>query len=312
MNGPPNGYYTQPSAAPQGPAWPAQGYAHPPHGYDPAPPHPYQQPHIAAGPSNAPLEFHHWQHPPVQPGSTAASSSAVDGTASAEPRKRRSRQPATRKRRRPNLTPTENGSMPGKYSPYTLANASAAVMVMPVHDPKPVDISKRKTLDPHGNPLRTRRFGVMELDDSYPSTPDNLMNLKGLSPELTCVRSCDWTDQPCGLFIEMDKTSIDGHLWYWHGLKTKTATPCQFEGCEDTEDMKYWGRHIEGVHFETSYQCPYCNKHLSRDDALRRHLKGCTPFADIKEHAQRGGHEFCAQAITKLVQGYIVPAASAT
>ncbi|KAG1781637.1 hypothetical protein EV702DRAFT_1072299, partial [Suillus placidus] len=234
MNGgPPNEYYTQPSGAPQGPAWPQHQY-----------------------------------HP----------------TASAEPRKRKSRQPATRKRRRPNVTPTENGSMPGKYGPYTLANASAAVMAMPVHDPKPVDISKRKTLDPHGNPLRTRRFGVMELDDSYPSTPDNLMNLKGLSPELTCVRSCDWTDQPCGLFIEMDKTSIDGHLWYWHGLKT-TATPCQFEGCEDTEDMKYWGRHIEGVHFETSYQCPYCNKHFSRDDALRRHLKGCKPFAASQERA---------------------------
>ncbi|KAG2347730.1 hypothetical protein BDR05DRAFT_581268 [Suillus weaverae] len=152
----------------------------------------------------------------------------------------------------------------------------------------------------------------MELDASYHKPPNRLMNLKDLSPELTCVRSCDWTDQPCGLFIEMDKTSIDGHLWCWHGVITETATPCQFEGCEDTEDMKYLGRHIEGVHFETSYRCPYCNRHLSRGDSLGRHLQKCKPHAVSQERAQRRGYGFSTQAIIKLVQGYIVPAANAT
>jgi hypothetical protein len=41
------------------------------------------------------------------------------------------------------------------------------VMPMPIHDPQPVDISKRRANDYNGNPLRTRRFGVMGLEDSY-------------------------------------------------------------------------------------------------------------------------------------------------
>ncbi|KIK31925.1 hypothetical protein CY34DRAFT_19442 [Suillus luteus UH-Slu-Lm8-n1] len=54
----------------------------------------------------------------------------------------------------------------GKFGPYTRADADATVMVMPIHDPNPVDISSRKILDPSGELLWTRRYGVMELDES--------------------------------------------------------------------------------------------------------------------------------------------------
>jgi hypothetical protein len=48
----------------------------------------------------------------------------------------------------------------GKFGDNTLANTSAVVTAMPVHDPKPVDISNRRTRGAYGNPLRTRRFGI--------------------------------------------------------------------------------------------------------------------------------------------------------
>jgi hypothetical protein len=41
----------------------------------------------------------------------------------------------------------------GKFGAYTLANASAIVMAVPVHDPKLVDISNRRTHDSYGNTL---------------------------------------------------------------------------------------------------------------------------------------------------------------
>ncbi|KAG1842045.1 hypothetical protein DFJ58DRAFT_807215 [Suillus subalutaceus] len=183
-------------------------------------------------------------------------------------------------------------------------------MVMPVHDPKPVDISSRRTHDPHGNPLRTRRFGVMELDDSYPNASDNVT--KEPSSELICVRSCDWTDQPCGLFVDMDKIRFEDHLWYWHGIELKKCTPCHFEDCSDVGVRTHLSRHIEGAHFEISYQCPYCKRLLTRTDSLGRHQKGCKPLLASRAHAEHGGYDFCLQELIKLVYGYIVPAKNAT
>ncbi|KAG1842025.1 hypothetical protein DFJ58DRAFT_844817 [Suillus subalutaceus] len=212
-------YYSQPSAEVQAPL---QGHAWPQHGYHPAPSYPYQQPQTVAGP------YYPYQQPqtiagpsntyyptatfpqgqvedaPLQTVSSAGSSvkpssSALDETASAKPRKRKSREtfifvdcssssyvpPTTHKRRRQNGK--DHGISQGKFGPYTLADASATIMVMPVHDPKPVDISSRRTHDPHGNPLRTRRFGVMELDDSYPSMSDNV------TTEPSSELICRWT-----------------------------------------------------------------------------------------------------------------------
>ncbi|KAG1906404.1 uncharacterized protein F5891DRAFT_1002184 [Suillus fuscotomentosus] len=146
---------------------------------------------------------------------------------------------------------------PGKFGPYTLADTSAMIMTMPVHDPKPVDI--------------TRRFRVMEQDNTYPDASGNVSDYH--SPQLTCVRSCDWTDQPCGLFIEVDKICIED--WFWHGVETKrtTPSPCQFEGCSDAGTIMFLSHHIEGVHFAAT-------------DSLTRHQKGCKPLLASRAHAE--------------------------
>ncbi|KAG1775824.1 hypothetical protein EV702DRAFT_1199042 [Suillus placidus] len=59
----------------------------------------------------------------------------------------------------------------GTFSAYTSANASATVMPVPHFNPKPVDISGRRTHDDNSEVLRTRKYGVMELDDSYSNWP---------------------------------------------------------------------------------------------------------------------------------------------
>ncbi|KAG2099617.1 uncharacterized protein F5147DRAFT_763062 [Suillus discolor] len=222
MNRPPN-TYTQPSAAPQGIVWsqhgynpgynangppaPPQGYALTQHGYHPAPPYPYQQPSTIAGPSNAnyPIAtLPQGQYAPLQTessgGSNAAPTSfALDETASTSPRKRKTLQtsdglspfvtPSMRKRRRPNTTDDYG---PGKFGLYTLADGSATIMTIPVHDSKPVDIRSRRTHDPNGNPLRTRRFGAMELDDTYPEESGNVSDYH--SSQLACfIFIARWT-----------------------------------------------------------------------------------------------------------------------
>ncbi|KAG1795692.1 uncharacterized protein HD556DRAFT_1235368 [Suillus plorans] len=149
----------------------------------------------------------------------------------------------------------------------------------------------------------------MELDDTYPDASGNVPAHH--SPQLTCVRSCDWTDQPCGLFIEVDKIRIEDHLWFWHGIEAKKATPCRFEGCPDAGTMMYLSRHIEGVHFATSYRCPYCKKLSSRTDSLARHQKGCKPLLASRAHAEHEKYVFYPQAMIKSVSGYIVPAKDA-
>ncbi|KAG1847469.1 hypothetical protein C8R48DRAFT_417110 [Suillus tomentosus] len=353
MSRPPN-TYTQPSAAPQGTVWsrhgykpgynangppgayhpqfsaivpaPPQGHALAHHRCHPAPSYPYQQHSTIAGPSNAnyPIATSpKGQYAPLQTESSGSSnvaptSFALDETASTSPRKRKtfltsdglslSITPSMHKRRRPNTTDDYG---PGKFGLYTLADASATIMTMPVHDPKPVDIRSRRTHDPNGNPLRTRRFGVMELDDTYPEESGNASDY---SPQLTCVRSCAWIDQPCGLFIEVDKIRIDDHLWFWHGVEPTRTTPssCRFKGCPDTETMKFLSRHIEGIHFSASYRCPYCKKLSSRTDSLTRHQKGCKPLLASRAHAEHGKYDFRLQEMVRSVSGYIVPAKNAT
>ncbi|KAG2148174.1 uncharacterized protein EDB93DRAFT_1328312 [Suillus bovinus] len=321
-NGPPDVSHSQPSAVVPAP---------PQHLYPPTSSYPYYQqpqPHNIAGSFNA---YHptatipQGQHAPLQTESNVASSmepssSALNKTASARPRKRKARQtfecedgasssiaPTSRKRKRRNIT---DDCKSGNFGPYMSADASATVMVMPVHDPMPVDISSRRTHDPDGNPLQTSRFGVMEVDNHCADGSDKVT--KDLSPELTCVRSCDWTDQPCGLFVEVNKTRIEEHLWFWHGVKVKNSkSACQFGDCSDTQEIKNLGRHIEGVHFNMSYQCPYCNKPASRTDVVTRHQKECKVLFDKRAHAEREQYEFCPQPITKMVSGYIVPAKNA-
>ncbi|KAG2054871.1 hypothetical protein BDR06DRAFT_362775 [Suillus hirtellus] len=324
VNGPPGAYHPQPSAIVPAPP---QGHALAQHGYLPAPSYPYQQPSTIAGPFNAyyPIAtLPPGQYAPLQTESSGGSnvapaSFALNKIASTRPRKRKTPQtandlsssvaPLMCKRRRQNASDDYKS---GKFGPYTLADTSATIMTMPVHDPKPVDISSRRTHGPNGNPLRTRRFGVMELDDTCPDASGNVFDYH--SPQLTCVRSCDWTDQPCGLFIEVDKISIEDHLWFWHGVETKrtTPSPCRFEGCPDAETMTFLSRHIEGVHFAASYQCPYCKKLWSRTDSVTRHQKGCKPLLASRAHAEHGKYEFRLQEMIKSFSGYIVPASNAT
>ncbi|KAG2123914.1 hypothetical protein BD769DRAFT_1313004, partial [Suillus cothurnatus] len=89
------------------------------------------------------------------------------------------------------------------------------------------------------------------------------------------VRACDWTDQPCGLFVEMNKARVVDHLLHWHGVKPRSLTACKFEGCSEPHAICNLGRHIEGIHYTTSYECPYCDKRWSRFDSLDRHQKKC-------------------------------------
>lgn len=198
----------------------------------------------------------------------------------------------------------------GKFGVYRLADASAVVMAEPAHDPKPVDVSRRRTHDAHSNLLRTRRFGAMELDDSYSKRSVKVTN--ELPAEMTCVRACDWTDQPCGLFVEMNPSRIRHHLLHWHGIKFTGTALCKFEDCSKSEAMINLGRHIESVHYATSYECPYCGKRWSRADSLDRHQGQCKPLLASKDRATKGSRKFNLRGPKKLVYGYIIPARNAT
>ncbi|KIK33747.1 hypothetical protein CY34DRAFT_18176 [Suillus luteus UH-Slu-Lm8-n1] len=209
-----------------------------------------------------------------------------------------------------------NDNTQGKFGPYTLADVQATVMVMPVDDPNPVDISSRKILDPSGESLRTRRYGVMELDDcSY--VAGNGYVAKNLPPGLTRVRLCEWDDNPCGLFIEMDQYHIDQHMLYWHGVDARTnlkAIPCQYADCSAAaQKIQYLGRHIETVHFDTCWQCPYCMIVRSRIDVVRQHMKDkCKTLIALRNQAQNGGNDVHSRELIPLFKGYIVPTTSAT
>lgn len=198
----------------------------------------------------------------------------------------------------------------GKFGAYRLANASAVVMTMPVHDPKPVDIRNRRIRDAHGNLLKTRKFGAMELDDSYSKRSVTIGN--GLPTGMTCVRACDWRDQPCGLFVETNKVRLSHHLLHWHGVKPEGKALCKFEDCPKPGAMINLGRHIEGVHYTTALECAYCGKRNSRSDSLERHLKTCKAFLASRASAKKGGRKFSPKEPKKLVYGYIVPARNAT
>ncbi|KAG1750768.1 hypothetical protein EDB19DRAFT_1350261 [Suillus lakei] len=328
-----------PQAPPQGPGWPQHGYqagyyagasnAGPStHNAGPsahnAGPSAHPQPYTAVVPPGTyypNVAFSQGQNAHLQTGPSGgtqlvSSSSAPDGTASVKSRKRKA-QPVDaqdgssgsslvqkpRKRRRPD----DKEIKEGKFGVYSLADASAIVMARPVHDPKPFD-GERRTHDASGNVLRTRTFGVMELDDSYPDT--SVAITRDLPTDLTCVRSCDWTDQPCGLFVEMNMARIEDHLFHWHGVKLKTKTPCEVEGCKDPDPMVNLGRHIEGIHYATTYQCPYCEKLLSRPDSLKRHV--CPPLTVSMTTVEGEGRVFHPLDAKKMVYGYIVPAREAT
>jgi hypothetical protein len=198
----------------------------------------------------------------------------------------------------------------GKFGAYRLANASAVVMTMPIHDPKPVDIRNRRTHDANGNLLKTRRFGAMELDDSYPKRRVTVG--KGLPTGMTCVQACNWGDQPCGLFIEINKVRVTQHLFFWHGVKPEEKTLCKFEDCPKPAKMMSLGRHIENLHYTTALECAYCAKRRSRTDSLERHLKSCKVYRASKASAKKTGRRFSPKEPAKLVYGYIVPARNAT
>ncbi|KAG1862514.1 hypothetical protein DFJ58DRAFT_231337 [Suillus subalutaceus] len=255
-------------------------------------------------------------------GGSSLKPSAPVGTACAKPPKCKTRHtvksegdslssslaPPTRKRRC--LDDDKDEIREGKFGVYRLADASAVVMAVPVHDPKPVDVSRRRTHDACSNLLRTRSFGAMELDDSYPNRSVKITN--ELPAEMTCVRACGWTDQPCGLFVEMNKARIAHHLLHWHGVKSKDTAPCKFEDCWKSEAIINLGRHIEGIHYATSFECPYCGKRWSRADSLDRHQGQCTPLLASKDRATKGNCQFNLRDPKKLVYGYIVPARNAT
>jgi hypothetical protein len=156
----------------------------------------------------------------------------------------------------------------------------------------------------------------MELDDcSYVAGNGNAA--KHLSPGLTCVRLCEWGDQPCGLFIDMDQYHIDQHMLYWHGVDerlNKKVIPCQYANCSAAaQKLQHLGRHIETVHFDTHCQCPYCMIERARSDTVRQHLNldKCKDFIALRNHAQNGGYTFHPRELIQVFKGYIVPTTSA-
>jgi hypothetical protein len=197
-----------------------------------------------------------------------------------------------RKRRRV----TERKIEVKKFGAYAVVNANATAMPKPLVDPSPVDVSGRKIFDSEGKVLRTRNYGVMEIDDSYGNRSATVS--RELPAHLTCVRECEWTDHPCGLYIEMSKDRISNHLHNWHGV---SEAACKFQGCTDPATMKQLGRHVETVHYDTSSQCPYCPKVLSRSDAVKRHI-----LSHVKRGEIPAGQEI--QKKKKVLTGYIIPA----
>jgi len=196
----------------------------------------------------------------------------------------------------------------GKFGAYAKADANATAMPEPLIDHYAVDTSSRRAYDPDHNVLRTRKYGVMEIDDSYGNRSASVC--KELPAHLTCVRACEWSDEPCGLFIEVCKDRISKHLSKWHGVggdeHANVPSGCSFPGCSHTTAINNLGRHIETVHYATSWQCPYCRKPLSRSDAAKRHGITCDRFKRAVRQAAQAGHKI--QTARKLVSGYIIPA----
>ncbi|KAG1720938.1 hypothetical protein EDB19DRAFT_537465 [Suillus lakei] len=159
---------------------------------------------------------------------------------------------SVRKRRRGG---SGSQGMSGKYA---LADASATVMAEPPTDHLPVCISGRRTHDAEGNALRTRKYGRMKIDDSFCGQSATLA--KNLCAGLTCVWACEWTEQPCGLYVEMSKTQVKDHLLHWHGVHDSSIAPCKFEGCSYLSPMKNVSRHITMVHYSVTSACDHCGK----------------------------------------------------
>ncbi|KAG2337409.1 hypothetical protein BDR05DRAFT_774507 [Suillus weaverae] len=204
-----------------------------------------------------------------------------------------------RKRRHRRVRSTE-----GMFGEYALADASATIMVKPLVDHHPVDISSRRTYDAAGEALQTRKYGVMEIDGSNCGRSATVA--KDLPAGLTCVRACEWTDQPCGLYVEINKKCVTDHLFYRHGVHPHTKARCKFKGCP--ESVESLGRHVTTVHYTASSKCDYCGEEFSRSDAVTRHQRRCKSVQSARESA---GDTFKLQPPKTIIHGYIVPARDA-
>ncbi|OAX38900.1 hypothetical protein K503DRAFT_769991 [Rhizopogon vinicolor AM-OR11-026] len=192
------------------------------------------------------------------------------------------------------------------FGAYVTVSANVTAMAEPTDDPHPVDISGRAD----GKNLRTRMYGAMEIDASYGNRSAAVSD--ELPTDLTCVRACEWTDRPCGLYIEPCKDRISDHLFKWHGVGHDAKIPCKYRGCTATSPMNTLGRHIETVHFNTKWQCRPCLKTWSRNDAMTRHQNpgsedGCPSFKRALEQAKREGYKI--RGARKVLSGYIIPIA---
>lgn len=190
----------------------------------------------------------------------------------------------------------------GLFGKYTLADAKATMMVKPLVNHHPIDISARKTHDAKGNALKTRFFGAMELDDSTQGHCAPVA--KDLPAGLMCVRQCGWTDRPCGLFVEISKKRVTHHLELWHDVDPALRATCKFEGCSKTSPIKNRGRHVTTVHYSTFSTCENCGEELSRSDSVTRHHKWCE---SIQSAAKSAGGAFKYKPPKTNLLGYIVP-----
>ncbi|KAG2038122.1 hypothetical protein BDR03DRAFT_1010060 [Suillus americanus] len=202
-----------------------------------------------------------------------------------------------RKRRR-----AKRKSTKGIFGEYVLADASATVMVKPLIDHYPIDVSGRRTQGGGDMALQTRKYGVMEIDDSHRARSATVA--KDLPAGLTCVRACEWTDQPCGLYLEVSKERVKDHLLHWHGVSANLEVPCKFEGCSNPSPMRSLGRHVATVHYAAFSKCDYCGQNVSRSDSATRHHRVCE---FVQSAAESAGYTFKLRPPKTIFQGYIVP-----
>ncbi|KAG1748985.1 uncharacterized protein EDB91DRAFT_1079099 [Suillus paluster] len=101
-----------------------------------------------------------------------------------------------------------------KFRKDTLDPSYDSGEVEPLFDSDSIDTNSHRTCDVQGNVPHMQKYGMMEVDDSYSTW--SVAVAKDLPAGLTCAWLCDWTDQPCGLYIKMTKDHITNHLDNWH------------------------------------------------------------------------------------------------
>ncbi|KAH9926699.1 uncharacterized protein B0H18DRAFT_1005167 [Fomitopsis serialis] len=134
------------------------------------------------------------------------------------------------------------------------------------------------------DPLTSFRSGHNAPDPCHPATAPNLKPPPGVF-----TVPCRWGH--CG--ISLDDGSAGGmkrHLHGFHEGDMKKGMPCvcKWMAEDGTPCQKHYAnevtltRHIATVHLKSSAEnCPHCGMHMSRKDALNRHIQASCRVANL-------------------------------